>query len=136
MEQPQNRHQLKNAPEKQSACMQKALKENLTRQIQFMLKSCVNCGLCAEACHYCFENDDSAVIPANKIHTLSTFLNRYFHPVKSRLAGFGRSNIPDDQALTELYQAAFQNCSICGKCALTCPMGINTGEILYLARAT
>jgi len=135
MEQLQNQHQPKNVPEQQGVCMQKALKENLTRQIQFMLKSCVNCGLCAEACHYCFENDDPTVVPANKIHTLSTFLNRYFHPVKSRLAGFGRSNVPDDQALTQLYQAAFQNCSICGKCALTCPMGINAGEILYLARA-
>jgi len=107
----------------------------LTRQIQFMLKSCVNCGLCAEACHYCFENNDPELIPANKIHILSLFLKRYFHPVKSRLAGLGPSTVPDEKALTELYQAAFQNCSICGKCALTCPMGINAGEILYLARA-
>jgi len=135
MEQPQKQHKPKNASEQQNARMQKALKENLTRQIQFMLKSCVNCGLCAEACHYCFENEDPDVVPANKIHTLSTFLNRYFHPVKSRLPGFRGSNAPDDQALTQLYQAAFQNCSICGKCALTCPMGINTGEILYMARA-
>jgi len=135
MEESHHQQQPQKVPEQQGVCMQKALKENLTRQIQFMLKSCVNCGLCAEACHYCFENDDPAVVPANKIHTLSTFLNRYFHPVKSRLAGFGRSNVPDDQALTQLYQAAFQNCSICGKCALTCPMGINAGEILYLARA-
>lgn len=115
--------------------MQTALKENLSRQIQFMRNSCVNCGLCADACHYCFENDDPAVIPANKMHAFSTFLNKYFHPVKSRLPGFSHSDLPNEQALTELYQAAFQNCSICGKCALTCPMGINTGEILYLARA-
>ena len=37
--------------------------------------------------------------------------------------------------ITELYRAAYENCTLCGKCALTCPMGINTGEILYLARA-
>jgi Fe-S oxidoreductase len=37
--------------------------------------------------------------------------------------------------LTDLYKAAYENCTLCGKCALTCPMGINTGEILYLARA-
>ena len=135
MEQPQSQHQPNNSPENKRASMQTALKENLSRQIQFMRNSCINCGLCADACHYCFENDDPAVIPANKMHTLSTFLNKYFHPVKSRLPGFSHSDLPDEQALTELYQAAFQNCSICGKCALTCPMGINTGEILYLARA-
>jgi Fe-S oxidoreductase len=135
MEQPHNQHQPNNSPENKLASMQTALKENLSRQIQFMRNSCVNCGLCADACHYCFENDDPAVIPANKMHAFSTFLNKYFHPVKSRLPGFSHSDLPNEQALTELYQAAFQNCSICGKCALTCPMGINTGEILYLARA-
>ena len=40
-----------------------------------------------------------------------------------------------DRSLDELYRAAFQNCTICGNCALTCPMGVNAGEILYLARA-
>jgi Fe-S oxidoreductase len=135
MEQPQSQQQPNNSPENKLASMQTALKENLSRQIQFMRNSCVNCGLCADACHYCFENDDPAVIPANKMHAFSTFLNKYFHPVKSRLPGFSHSDLPNEQALTELYQAAFQNCSICGKCALTCPMGINTGEILYMARA-
>jgi len=33
-----------------------------------------------------------------------------------------------------LFKAAFEQCTLCGKCALTCPMGINTGEIMALAR--
>ncbi len=119
----------------QWASMKEVLKKNLTRQIQFMVNSCVNCGLCAQACHYSCTNEEPDLIPANKFNKLHTLLQKYFHPIKSKLPYFNNGEPPDDQTITELYQAAFQYCTICGKCALTCPMGINTGEIMYLARA-
>jgi Fe-S oxidoreductase len=122
-------------PDRQLAVMRQALEKNLSRQIQFMLNSCVNCGLCADSCHYYCADGDSELIPANKIKKLSGILQKYFHPVKSRLPGFKASGPPDEQMITDLYRAAYENCTLCGKCALTCPMGINTGEILYLARA-
>jgi len=123
------------APEKHLGCMGLALKNNLNRQVQFMLNSCVNCGLCAESCHYYCAEGDSDLIPANKVKKLADVLHKYFHPLKSRLPGFQSTGQPDEEMISELYQAAFENCTICGKCALTCPMGINAGEILYLARA-
>jgi len=122
-------------PERQLEFMRRALKKNLSRQIQFMLNSCVRCGLCAESCHYYCGAGQSELIPANKFEKLSRVLQKYFHPVKSRLPGFNGNVRPDERMITELYQAAYENCTLCGKCALTCPMGINTGEILYLARA-
>ena len=39
-------------PRAQLDRMRQALEKNLSRQIQFMLNSCVNCGLCADSCHY------------------------------------------------------------------------------------
>ena len=115
--------------------MRQALKHNLNRQIQFMINSCVNCGLCAEACHYYCADPDAELIPSNKFKKLSRILQTHFHPLKSRLPGYKGSGLPDEKMISELYQAAYENCTICGKCALTCPMGINAGEILYLARA-
>ncbi len=122
-------------PDRQLELMGRTLRKNLSRKVQVMLNSCVNCGLCAKACHYYFSDGDSELIPANKVKKLSRILQKYFHPVKSRLLGFKKNGQPDEQMITELYQAAFENCTLCGKCALTCPMGINTGEIMYLARA-
>jgi len=122
-------------PGRQLAVMGRALEKNLSRQIQFMLNSCVNCGLCADSCHYYRPDGDGELIPANKVKKLSRILQKYFHPIKSRLPGFKGHKRPDEKMITELYQAAYENCTLCGKCALTCPMGINTGEILYLARA-
>ena len=121
-------------PDQQMDHMRRAVKDNLSRKIQAMLNSCVNCGLCAESCHYYCSTGDSAVIPANKFEQLARVLHTYFHPLKSRLP-FGSTKHPDEQTLAALYSAAFENCTLCAKCALTCPMGINTGEILTLARA-
>jgi Fe-S oxidoreductase len=122
-------------PDRQLEHMRRALKGNLNRQIQFMLNSCVNCGLCAESCHYYCSTRESELIPANKFDKLARMLKNYFHPVKSSLPFLRKKGPPDEQMITELYKAAYENCTLCGKCALTCPMGINTGEILYLARA-
>lgn len=112
-----------------------AVKKNLNRQIQFMLNSCVNCGLCADSCHYYCATGESDLIPVNKFNKLSRLLQKHFHPVKSCLPFFKKSDQPAEEMVIELYKAAYENCTLCGKCALTCPMGINTGEILYLARA-
>ena len=122
-------------PDRKMAQMGRAVKKNLSRQIQFMLNSCVNCGLCAEACHYYCAMGDSDLIPVNKFKKLSRILQTHFHPVKSRLPFLIKPDCPDEHMITDLYKAAYENCTLCGKCALTCPMGINTGEILYLARA-
>ena len=122
-------------PARQLDCMRQVLKKNLNRQVRSMLNSCVSCGLCAESCHYYCADGDSELIPANKIKKLSGVLQKYFHPLKSHLPGFQGNGPPDEQMITELYRAAYENCTICGKCALTCPMGINAGEILHLARA-
>jgi Fe-S oxidoreductase len=123
------------APARQMEHMRRVVKKNLSRKIQSMLNSCVNCGQCAESCHYYCSTGDSAVIPVNKAATLARVLQTYFHPVKSRLPFLKPKGQPDEQMIAALYKAAYEDCTLCGKCALTCPMGINTGEILSLARA-
>ena len=121
-------------PAQQMEHMRRAVIDNLSRKIQAMLNSCVDCGLCAESCHYYCSTGDSAVIPANKFKILARVLQTYFHPLKSRIP-FSSNHHPDEQMLAALYTAAFEHCTLCAKCALSCPMGINTGEILSLARA-
>ena len=123
------------APDQQMASMRQAVKDRLSRKIQAMLNSCANCGLCAEACHYYCSTGESAVIPIKKIEKCARVLQTHFHPIKSRLPFLRSHDLPDEQMLTALYKAAFEDCTLCGKCALTCPMGINAGEILSLARA-
>jgi Fe-S oxidoreductase len=100
-----------------------------------MLYACVNCGACAEACHYYQSEQDPDFIPANRVKKLRPILNEYFHPIKSKLPVFKPKNPILDPKFDILYNTAFENCTLCGNCALSCPMGINTGDIMYVARA-
>ncbi len=122
-------------PERQFPYMQRALKKNLSRQILFMMKACVNCGMCAQACHFYCSTGDPEVIPVNKFMKLSVLLRRYFDPVSSRLPFLKGAQPLDDAEISQLFKAAYEDCTLCGKCALSCPVGINTGEIMFLARA-
>jgi Fe-S oxidoreductase len=122
-------------PAQQMQVLGRTVKKNLSRKIQAMLNSCVNCGQCAESCHYYCSTGDSDVIPVIKSKKLANLLHTHFHPVKTHLPFFKPKDQPDEQMMAALYKAAYEDCTLCGKCALTCPMGINTGEILSLARA-
>jgi Fe-S oxidoreductase len=114
--------------------LKEELKKHLSSKILFMMNACVRCGLCAEACHYACSVSDPGLIPAVKSEKLSIFLKKYLN-----LPGIGfpflrKADLPGDGELSALYKAAFEDCTLCGKCAFSCPMGINAGEILSLAR--
>ncbi len=116
------------------ASISQALEKYAKRPVMAMMDACIDCGQCAQACHYYASVPDHELIPAVKAKRLTTLLRKYFHPLRSRL-GLGS----DPAAITEeeikaLFDASFRHCTLCGKCALVCPMGINSGEILDLAR--
>jgi Fe-S oxidoreductase len=115
--------------------MRSALNLNISSKILSMMQSCVNCGLCAEACHYYTSTGDLNLTPVAKLRKFTTVFNRYFHPVKSRIPLFKGNETSLYPMLDKLYKAAYEDCTICGKCALDCPMGIHTGEIMMLARS-
>ncbi len=100
-----------------------------------MLNACINCGACANACHYYCSEQKPEHIPANRIKVLAKVIKEYFNPLKSTFGLSGSKDPMTNPKFDALYQAAFENCTLCGNCALTCPMGINTGEIMYVARA-
>jgi Fe-S oxidoreductase len=114
--------------------MRQALGKYVNGKTLSMMKSCVQCGLCADACHYYASTGDPDYIPGARLQKFRDVLNAYFHPVRSRIPFLKGS--PEDlgRTIDELYKAAFESCTICGKCALHCPMGIHTGEAMMLAR--
>ena len=97
------------------------LDQEATRQTEAMIDTCVHCGLCAEACHYHLAMGEARMIPVAKA-------------AKVAQAHRGGRALTEQQA-AELHQASYEHCSLCGRCGLTCPMGINTGEVMSWSRA-
>jgi Fe-S oxidoreductase len=114
--------------------IRQALKKYAKRPVLAMMDACINCGQCAQACHYYASAPHDYLIPAAKAKRLTALLGKYFHPIASRVGMGANPSAISEEETEALFDAAFRHCTLCGKCALACPMGINSGEILDLAR--
>lgn len=123
------------SPDRQLKQMRLAMKRYISAKIVSMMNACVHCGLCADACHYYTSTGDPDLTPVAKLQKFNDVFSQYFHPLKSRIP-FLRGDIGAlSQKIDVVFQTAFENCTTCGKCALHCPLGIHTGEVMMLARA-
>jgi len=83
---------------------------------------CVRCGLCAEGCHYYLSHDgDPAYSPVGKVkQTLWKILKK-------------RGRITPEE-LERVALVAYTECNLCRRCAMYCPIGIDTAYIISVVR--
>jgi Fe-S oxidoreductase len=98
------------------------------------MNACVRCGLCAEACHFYLETGDPKYTPIHKIKPFEDAYHRTTGPF-SWLAGM--LGMAPDLSLKELEdweELIYDSCTLCGRCTLVCPMGIDIAELVKEAR--
>ncbi len=98
------------------------------------IESCVKCGLCAEACHFYRTTGDPKYTP---IHKLEPFRRAYFReasPLAPLLRTFGLVRKPTIDDLERWQELLYDSCTMCGRCTLVCPMGIDIAELVKEAR--
>ena len=96
-----------------------AFERDMTRTTATYLESCIRCGHCAEACHFYTTSHDPQYTP---IWKLQPFQNFY----KSK-------KITADQ-LRQWQELLYDSCTMCGRCTLVCPMGIDIAGLVAQAR--
>jgi Fe-S oxidoreductase len=114
---------------------QKALrvfKEKIHHEYAAYLNACVHCGLCADACHYYVAYEDLQSIPAYKLNLVTKVFKRYFSLIGRSVPGWVGAAELDRAMVEEWIDSLFGRCSLCGRCALNCSIGLN---IPYLIRA-
>ncbi|MBK6395789.1 MAG: (Fe-S)-binding protein [Betaproteobacteria bacterium] len=98
------------------------------------LESCVKCGLCAEACHFYRTTGDPKYTP---IHKLEPFRRAYFREASSLaplVRKLGLIRTPTIRDLEQWQELLYDSCTMCGRCTLICPMGIDIAELVKEAR--
>ncbi len=111
------------------------LDKQLTRETVAALEGCVRCGLCAESCHNYIAQPQLQNMPVyrgeavRKLYRGNTGLaNRLFR--KSEKAKSG-----DERSLDSLADMAFGTCTLCRRCTVNCPLGIDTASLMRTARS-
>lgn len=120
--------------DEKAALALEVLRQRLNRQLQASLEVCVRCGLCAESCHYYVADPKPEYVPAYRAEQLRKIYRRLFDPVGKAAPGWVGAAELDQEMIEALIQAAFGSCTMCGRCVLNCPMGVDTRQIIRTAR--
>ncbi len=94
------------------------------------LEACLHCGLCADACHFYEASGDPKHTPAYKLFPIAKAYRRNKFP----LAWLGLAPRITAEDLREWETLLFDTCTMCGRCTLACPMGIDIAAIVGGAR--
>jgi Fe-S oxidoreductase len=104
--------------ERGAAALQ-AFMRDMTRSAATYMESCIRCGHCAEACHFYVTSGDPQYTP---IWKLEPFRRAY------------RKKPVSAAQLREWQELLYDSCTMCGRCTLACPMGIDIAGLVAQAR--
>ena len=107
------------------------LKEVIDTPIASYLNSCVHCGLCAEACLFHTETGNPRYAPIYKLEPLRRVYRQEYTLVGRISRALGLSKPITDDDLAQWQELVYDTCTMCGRCSLVCPMGI---DLVYMIR--
>jgi Fe-S oxidoreductase len=98
------------------------------------LEACTRCGMCAEACHFYQATGNPDYAPVWKMELLKrAYEQRFTLSGRFKLA-LGLDRRVSDADLEAWSTVLYEACTLCNKCALVCPMGIDIGSLLHDVR--
>ena len=119
--------------ERHANAMQAFISEFGSRAASYM-ESCVRCGLCAEACHFYLTTGDEKYTPIHKIRPFEQAYLRHAGPFAPLYRFLGLTPPVNLEELERWEELIYDSCTLCGRCTLACPMGIDIAELVKEAR--
>ncbi len=102
--------------------------------IAAQLEACTRCGMCAEACHFYQATGNPEFAPVWKIELLRrAYEQRFTLSGKFKTALHLDKPITDDD-IAHWSMIDYYACTMCNKCSMVCPMGINLGPLIHTMR--
>ena len=98
------------------------------------LESCVHCGLCADACHFHVATGDPKYTPVHRLQPFKRAYQREAGPFAPLVRALGLVKAPTLEDLERWQELIYDSCTMCGRCTLVCPMGIDIAELVKEAR--
>lgn len=98
------------------------------------MNACVRCGLCAEACHFFLATGDPKYTPIGKLLLFEEAYHRTDGPFAWLNRLLGRPHRLTIGELEYWEQLIYDSCTMCGRCTLACPMGIDIAGLVKEAR--
>lgn len=96
------------------------------------LDACVHCGACATACQFYIGTGDPKYTPIHKLDLMKRIYDREVSPLRWLHRLVQRDITADD--LRAQQELVYDACTMCGRCNLVCPSGINIADMVHVNR--
>jgi len=100
----------------------------------FRVESCIHCGICADSCHFYHATEDPKYTPILKVEPLKQAYKREAGPLAPFFRWFGLKRRVTAEELEEWQELLYDSCTLCGRCSLICPMGIDVAALIEEGR--
>ena len=107
------------------------LRKQMDARVVSYLSSCVNCGVCAEACLFYTETGDPRYTPIYKVEPLRRLWHGEYTFWGKLASAFGFGSTLTEQDFADWEELVYDGCTMCGRCSMVCPVGI---DIAYMIR--
>ncbi len=104
------------------------------RTAALYLESCIHCGNCAAACHFYLSTHDPKYTPIWKLEPFKQAYKREAGPFAWLYRTFNLKPAVTVAELEEWQALIYDACTMCGRCTMACPMGIDITSLVGLAR--
>jgi len=104
------------------------------RTAALYLESCIHCGNCAEACHFYLSTRDPKYTPIWKLEPFKQAYKREAGPFAWLYRTFNLKPAITVAELEDWQELIYDACTMCGRCTMACPMGIDIASLVGLAR--
>jgi len=111
------------------------LDRQLTREVAAALDGCVRCGLCAESCHYYAAQPQLQNMPVYRGEAVRRFFRRAGGRARGLFQWPFKTKPGDAASLDSLAEMAFGKCTLCRRCTVNCPVGVDTAALMRSARS-
>jgi len=119
----------------ETATALRVLSRRLTRQLEASMHACTHCGLCNDSCHYFLSIREPEMVPTYKADRLRNVWKRTYDWLGQIWPWYVGARELDDEVIRQLWDSAWGSCTMCGRCVVNCPMGVDTRLIISTARA-
>jgi Fe-S oxidoreductase len=99
------------------------------------LEACTRCGLCADACHFYQATGNPEYAPVWKAELLRRAYEQRFTIAGRLKLAVGMDRPVTDEDLAHWSTIVYEACTLCNKCAMVCPMGIQLGPLIHDVRS-
>ena len=104
------------------------------RTAALYMESCIHCGNCAEACHFYLTTQDPKYTPIWKLEPFKQAYKREAGPFAWLYRTLNLKPAVTVAQLQEWQELIYDSCTMCGRCTMICPMGIDIASLVGLAR--